>query len=321
MILLFFGMSLNMGCCYLVKNEQHLVYSKAQYGSDKFVIVKDHHIHYVEIGPETEGSDTVLLIPGAFSTYRSWNRMIPFLSRHYKLLAIDYIGAGDSDKPRSGFSYSVEEQADLIAEMIEKLQISKANVVGVSYGGIIALNLATRYPGLFGKVVCIEGSVIKPEKLPNDLKKELLRWPVIGDFFISMIRSGLFDKATAKSVMGRAWQMMSDEERREIVEIISQNNKTASRVSWYRISRTFHNSKDFVEKIKTIQSPILYLYGGISEFRPMAEMNIEFFKTYLPKVEIVIFKDGIHDLELQKPREVANLILEFLNKSREIEEK
>ena len=88
--------------------------------------------------------------------------MIPFLSRHYKLLAVDYIGAGDSDKPRSGFSYSVEEQADLIAEMIEKLQISKANIVGVSYGGIIALNLATRYPGLFGKVVCIEGSVIKP---------------------------------------------------------------------------------------------------------------------------------------------------------------
>ena len=43
LILLFLGMSLNMGCCYLVKNEQHLVYSKAQYGSDKFVIVKDHH--------------------------------------------------------------------------------------------------------------------------------------------------------------------------------------------------------------------------------------------------------------------------------------
>ncbi len=38
-------------------------------------------------------------------------------------------------------------------------------------------------------------------------------------------------------------------------------------------------------------------------------------KTHLPYVEVVSLKDGIHNLELQKPEEVANLILEFLNKN------
>ncbi len=44
----------------------------------------------------------------------------------------------------------------------------------------------------------------------------------------------------------------------------------------------------------------------------MAETNAEFLKNYLPNVEIVRFNDGIHDLELQKPKEVAALVLEFL---------
>ena len=121
---------LTIGCSYIVKNEKQQVYSKTKYGQDRFAVVQDHNIHYVEIG---EG-EPVLLIPGAWSTYRYWNRIIPILSKNYQLLAMDYLGVGDSDKPRSGFGYTVEEQADLIARMIETLQISKVHIVGTSYG-------------------------------------------------------------------------------------------------------------------------------------------------------------------------------------------
>jgi len=315
-VFLFPWMILSIGCNYMVKNEKHQTYSKPQYGLDKFVVIHDYNIHYVEIEGKNREEETILLIPGAFSTYRDWNRMIPFLSKHYKLLAVDYLGVGDSDKPKSKFQYTVEEQADLIARMIKELRISKVHVAGVSYGGVIALNLATRYQEMVGKIVCIEGGVVKPKKLPHHLKKKLLRWPLVGDFFVSTIRSGLFDEITAKSVIRGAWEKMSDEERREVLEIISHNNKTASRVSWSRISRTFENSKDFVEEVKGLETPVLYLYGKNSEFRWMAEMNVDFFKTHLPRVEIISFEDGVHDLQLQKPKEMGELILEFLRRNR-----
>ncbi|MEW6376578.1 MAG: alpha/beta hydrolase [Thermodesulfobacteriota bacterium] len=263
----------------------------------------------------------LLLIPGAFSTYRGWNRMIPTLSKHYKLMAIDYLGAGDSDKPRSKFGYTIEEQADLIASMIDKLQIHKAHLVGVSYGGGIALNLAARYRDRVGDIVCIEGNGgMKHDKMPYRPMEAFLKWPVIGHMTVGIIRSGLVDKLVAKLVMGKAWPLMGQEDRREIIDIISQNNKTASRISWYHISRTLETSKDFAEDTKTIRSPILYLYGEKSGYREMAEVNIGFFKNHLPNVEIVSFKDGIHDLELQKPEEVATLILEFLKKNRKSEQ-
>jgi pimeloyl-ACP methyl ester carboxylesterase len=295
-------------CSYLVKNDQHKIYSKPQYGVDKFVVVEGYNIHYVEVG---EGAP-IVLIPGAFSTYRHWNRIIPYLSNHYKLLCIDYLGVGDSDKPRSGFGYTIEEQADLIVKMTEALQIPKVQIFGVSYGGAIALNLAARYPEKVDKIISIEGNGIKHQDIPYRPMKGLLGWPVVGELSIGVIRLGVASKLVAKSVMGKAWEEMTEAERKEVVEIIAQNNKTASAVSWHLISQTLETSRDFTDQAKTIQIPVLYLYGGNSYYHGMAETNAEFLKTHLRNAKIVRLNDGIHDLELQKPGDIAALVLEFL---------
>jgi pimeloyl-ACP methyl ester carboxylesterase len=306
--LLLAGVFLYSGCSYVVKNDRESVYSQSRYGHDKFVVVSGRHIHYVEAG---EG-EPILLIPGAFSTYRDWNRIIPSLSKGYRVLAIDYLGVGDSDKPRSETNYTIEAQADLIVEMMQLLHLVKVDIVGVSYGGGIALNIAARYPGRVGKIVCIEGNGLKNEKLPYRPMEALLRWPVISDVAIGMIRSGLIDEVGVRLVMGKAWQAMSEEEQKEVFGIISQNNKTASRFSWYYISRSMKTSKDFAEEVKRVQLPILYLYGKESGYRYMAETNALFLKKHLSDVTVISFEDGIHDLELQKPAVVADLITEFL---------
>ncbi len=301
-------MLLNSSCSYTVKNDRHKTYSKPQYGVDKFVVVQGYNIHYVEVG---EG-DPVILIPGAYSTYRHWNRIIPYLSKHYKLLCVDYLGVGDSDKPRSGFGYTIEEQADLIVKMVEALQIPKVQIFGVSYGGAIALNLAARYPQKVDKIVSIEGNGIKQQDFPYRPMKGFLKWPVVGELSIGAIRLGVADRIVAKTVMGKAWEQMTEAEKKEIVKIIAENNKTASAVSWHLISRTLETSRDFTDQAKAIQTPVLYLYGANSHYHGMAMTNAEFLRTHLRNARIVRFDDGIHDLELQKPEDVAALALEFL---------
>ena len=316
-IFVFSCLLLNVGCSYMVKNDKHQIYLKSRYGMDKFISVQGYNLHYVEAG---EGQP-LLLIPGAFSTYRHWNRVIPYLSEHYKLLCLDYLGVGDSDKPRSGFGYTIEEQADLIVKMIEVLHIQKVHILGVSYGGAIALNLAARYPEKVDRIISIEGNGIKHQNVPYKPMKGLLGWPVVGELSVGVIRSGIADSLVSKSVMGKAWEQMSKAEKKEVIEIMAQNNKTASRVSWHLISRTIETSKDFLDQAKTIRTPVLYLYGGNSYYHGMAETNAEFLKTHLQNVEIVRFNDGIHDLELQKPKEVANIVLQFLTKNGTAQEK
>jgi len=202
---------------------------------------------------------------------------------------------------------------------MEKLQIPKVHIVGVSYGGAIALNMAARYPERVGKIISIEGNGIngnKHQKISYGPMADFLRFPLIGEIPVGVIRSGLADRFVAKSVMGKAWDDLNELERKEVMEIISQNNRTASRISWYHIARALKTSKDFSEKAKTISIPILYLYGENSDYHDMAKANANFLKAHLPHVEVISFEDGIHDLQLQKPEEVARLILEFLAKPR-----
>ena len=298
-----------VGCAAVVKNDQHRVFSKAEYGSDRFILVRDYNIHYVEVG---EGQP-VLLIPGAFTTYRTWNRVLPELSLHDRVLAVDYVGVGDSDKPEQGFHYTVEEQADVMAEMIAALRLPRVNVVGASYGSAVALNLAARYPGLVNKVVCIEGgALITPEALNYSSLGALLEWPILGDIIWGFMKSGLFDGITARSVMGAAWEKLTAEERKEITGIFSANIRTASRSSWISIYRAITDRIDFTRTLEDTRVPILYLYGEDSRYRAVVEVNVRSFEALNPNIKIIPFKSGTHELHLQYPQDVARTILRFL---------
>ena len=203
--------------------------------------------------------------------------------------------------------------------MIETLEISGAHIVGVSYGGAIAFNLAARHPEKVGRVVSIEGNGLGNHPPPQNsygFLESLLKWPVMGEIPIGVIRSGLVDRWVAKSIIGKGWKGLDEAERKKVVEIVSQSNRTASRVSWYHISRTLKTSKNFSEEAKNISTPVLYLYGGNSDYHDMAKENAAFLKAYLSQAEVVLIQNGVHDLQLQKPVEVAGLILEFLGRNR-----
>jgi pimeloyl-ACP methyl ester carboxylesterase len=289
----------------------HQAHLQARQGTDKFAIVRGKNIHYVEIGSGTP----VILIPGLFSTYRTWDRMVPFLETKHHLLAIDNFGTGDSGIPVEGFNYSVNEQADMIIAMMDELNISCCDLIGVSYGGMIALNIAARYPDRVATVVCIEGGVIMPKNSPYKMLEQGLNTPIIGDTIISLIQSGLFNEAITKDIMGSSWAEMKAEEQSELIDIISGNIKAASRLTWLALARALNNASDFTEEAKSITAPILYLSGEKSSFREMTDANIAFFKDNLPNARLVSFEDGVHDLELQKPGETAALVQEFIEQN------
>jgi pimeloyl-ACP methyl ester carboxylesterase len=285
--------------------------SQAKYGTDKFTLDADNLIHYVEIGQ----GPPVILIPGLFGIHSGFNRVIPLLKDHYRLLAIDNFGTGQSGRPEGGFDYSVAEQADRVIAMMDELEIASCDIVGVSYGGMIALNIAARYPERVVSIVAIEGAVIMPKNTPYRRLIQGLKYPILGDAIIGFVRSGLFDETMAKDIMGPSWDDLTSEEQDEITGIVARNADAASRRTWLSLARALNDAEDFTEEAKSITAPVLYLSGDQSEFRAMTDMNIAFFKSHLPHVEMVSFPDGVHDLELQKPKETAALILDFIGKN------
>lgn len=296
---------LAVSCASIPKNNSHTLYEKSSVGADRFVEAGGYNIHYVEAG----SGRPVVLIPGAFSTYRVWNLLIPKLSRQFRVIAVDYVGVGDSDKPEDVFDYSVKSQADVIAGVIRTLNLGKVRLAGVSYGSGIALDIAGRYPELVENVICIEGGAfIMPEQLNHSKSTALLGIPIIGDFFLGALKTGLFDKIAAKGVMGKAWERLDSSEKERVLKIITANLKTASRTAWYRIYRSITSPVDFTEELRYASIPIKYLYGEQSRYRNVSRTNADIIRSIALNAEVISFDDGIHDLELQYPGKIYDVI-------------
>ncbi|HRD28994.1 MAG TPA: alpha/beta fold hydrolase [Caulobacter sp.] len=73
------------------------------------------------------------------------------LARHFEMVAWDQRGLGQSDKPDG--PYSMADYADDAAALLDELDWASANVVGVSFGGMVAQELAIRHPGRIRKLV------------------------------------------------------------------------------------------------------------------------------------------------------------------------
>jgi pimeloyl-ACP methyl ester carboxylesterase len=283
--------------------------AKADFGEDEFAEVDGYRLHYVEAG---KGAP-VILIPGSFSTCRVWNPILPILAKQFHVLALDTLGTGDSDKPQSGFRYTIGEQADLLAEFIRVLRLGRTHLVGASYGGTIVFNLAARHPGVCGKIVSIEGGIIRPQALPAGPMEKWLGYPVLGDLAIVLIRTGWFNRLAMQAVAGDWYPHMTDSERRRVLEEFDFNTRSATRAAWHWIGKSHQTLIPFEEQAKRITAPILYLAGKQSNFREMTAETIRFLDTHLPHAKILNYGDGIHDLQSQKPYEVAKAIQEFLS--------
>lgn len=88
--------------------------------------------------------ETVVFLNGIMMTTDVWQFQTEAFSQKYQVLLHDFLGQGRSDKPAHGYSLGGHCQ-DLLA-LLDHLQVEKAHVVGVSYGGEVGLLFAASYP-------------------------------------------------------------------------------------------------------------------------------------------------------------------------------
>jgi pimeloyl-ACP methyl ester carboxylesterase len=80
--------------------------------------------------------------------------------RKHRVVAADLRGHGQSDKPHQ--NYTMEAFVDDVAWMCDQLGIGKPVVIGHSMGGIVAFDLACRYPTLPSAIVMLDAAVVLP---------------------------------------------------------------------------------------------------------------------------------------------------------------
>lgn len=100
-------------------------------------------VHYVDEGPPD--GEVVLLVHGTPTWSFDYRHLIPMLARSRRVIAVDHLGFGLSERPRD-FGYTPEEHTQVLGEVLVKLGLERFALVVHDYGGPIALPLAAERP-------------------------------------------------------------------------------------------------------------------------------------------------------------------------------
>jgi pimeloyl-ACP methyl ester carboxylesterase len=122
----------------------------------------DGDLQVAEHGPH-DGSPIVLI--HCFSCAMNWwDGMVPLLDRDHRVITIDLLGHGGSEKPGSG--YTPPNQAKVVAKALDRLGVRDATVVGHSLGGSVGVALTEQDPELVARLAIVD---MPPDDTYGDL--------------------------------------------------------------------------------------------------------------------------------------------------------
>jgi pimeloyl-ACP methyl ester carboxylesterase len=123
--------------------------------------------NYLQSG---SGEQTVVLVHGSgpgVTAYANWRLVLPALGEDFTCYAPDMVGFGYSDRP-ADVQYNVQTWADQTVGFMDAMGIQKAHLIGNSFGGAIALRIATQHPDRVEKLVLM-GSMGVPFEITEGL--------------------------------------------------------------------------------------------------------------------------------------------------------
>ena len=201
-------------------------------------------ITYQRVG---EGPPVVLL-HGFFGDSRVWRWQLEALSDEFTVVAWDAPGCGGSSDPPAGFRMG--DYADSLAGFIRALGLDGASVVGVSFGGTLALELALRHPSIPVALVAAgayagwSGS-LPPEVVDARRRQSLLDLQLPGD------------QVAAKWMPGFLTDAAPPELVREVAGIVSDFHPAGMAVMVQALAEA-----DLRDRLPRLDVPTLLLSGG-----------------------------------------------------------
>lgn len=114
---------------------------------------------YVDVGPKDSG-ETILLLHGQPSWSYLYRKMIPILAdAGYRVIAMDHMGMGRSDKPTDIDYYTYQLHVDRLYAFIQELELTNITPFVQDWGSLIGLNVIGNHPELFARVVVGDGAL------------------------------------------------------------------------------------------------------------------------------------------------------------------
>ena len=253
----------------------------------------------------------IVFLHGLASSQNIWNLMAPILAQKYQVTTFDQRGHGQSEKPTQGYDF--ETVARDAAIFIQNLKIHNPIIVGHSWGGSVALCLAVTYPELVSGLCFVDGGLIEISKVPgNSLDLALKnmappRWNNVKKTdLINRIRNRSWGDRDSTSKAVNLEDVVLSHLKVDENDFVSAN---LSRENHLKIVEEFwkHKPSTMISKIKC-PTLILPARQSKSDTSDLKHEMVDMASQTIPICDVVWLEESIHDVPLQRPELVSDLI-------------
>jgi len=268
-------------------------------GVEKTIEIDGHRLTYWDQGRGPE----LLLLHGMGGSNYDWRHLFRELaSAGFRVLALEMLGAGYSDKP-GGADYSMEAAARRASAFLHATRIPKATIVGFGFGGGVALRLALTHRAQVHKLVILDAPSLPQEwTYPMDV----MRTPVLSDL-IALLPTRLL----VRIGIGRNYFDRSKLREEEIDEYAHEAGFAGSIRSTLAMARTFQIGEmlEFSSRCTSIEVPTLILWGDEDRLVPVR--NAHWLREEIRGARLLLFPQCGSAPQMEWPAETARAIVQF----------
>jgi cis-3-alkyl-4-acyloxetan-2-one decarboxylase len=273
------------------------------------ILIDGHRYHYVDEG---QGNQSVLCVHGNPTWSFYYRSLISGLRNDARVLAVDHLGCGLSDKPQR-YDYCLEKHIDNLVEFIQRLDLRNVMMVVHDWGGAIGLGAAERVPDRIAKLLILNTGAFPPPFIP--LRIAACRLPLVGTF--AMRQLNLFAWTATFMAIDRLPRLSQTAKEGLLAPYDSWEHRVAidrfvKDIPLTRRHRTWKVLEQIEQQLVLLQNKPTAFVWGMKDwcFRP--ECLVRLGKAF-PKATICELPDVGHYVMEEAPDEVlqiAEMLLE-----------
>ncbi|MEO5650803.1 MAG: alpha/beta fold hydrolase [Ginsengibacter sp.] len=291
------------------------------YTAGKYITVNGAKLYVVLVGK----GDPLIIIPGGPGGAHPGYRAFDSLAKDNQIIYFDAFGRGKSDTAKEVKEYSLERDIEDIEGLRTALHLDKLNVLGHSYGGLVAQGYALKYPSRVSHLILANTfhSFIMWQKNDDNSNHEIqTNYPEVWDSLMIIREQGAVSSDAkhqelyAKVPYGflYAYNPTNFLSRGQKPYPNSFNSKLyyqmVGKDGDFIVGSDIGNF-DFRKELKTLKMPVL-IYGGRYDRVAVPAMMVKY-KEYCPQAKFVMFEKSGHNPQVEEPQKLFPLIEHFLH--------
>jgi 3-oxoadipate enol-lactonase len=259
-----------------------------------FFLTNGVRIAYRIDGPED--APVLVMVNSLGTDVRMWDVQVALLSRSLRIVRYDCRGHGASDVPDG--PYTIERFGlDLLA-LLDRLQIKRAHLCGLSLGGVVALWFSARYPErVISAVFANTAARIGSEETWN------ARIDAVRTGGMAAVRDTVLER-----FLSEGFRQQHPETTRQIGEMIEATDPHG-----YIGACIALRDADLRGMVSTIRVPSLIVAGDLDESTP--ESQARELHAAIAGSQLVVLREVAHLSNVERPEEFSRYVLTFLNHS------